>query len=174
MNFHHLIKERLSVRKFKPQKVSDVLIKQVVEAGIIAPSAVNYQPWIIVIISDERVLSDIHAAYPREWFNKTKQIIAVCGDHNQSWKRKHDHKDHCDIDVAIAVDHMTLMATELGLGTCWVCNFDPEMVSKALRLPQNIEPVALLPIGYPDVETNGIKNRKSYNDIVFQNYYSKQ
>ena len=52
-------------------------------------------------------------------------VIVICGDHGASWKRKADGKDLCDVDVAITTDHMTLQATELGLATCWICNFDP-------------------------------------------------
>ncbi|MDP4228060.1 MAG: nitroreductase family protein, partial [Bacteroidota bacterium] len=60
-----------------------------------------------------------------------------------------DEKDHCDIDAAIATDHMTLQATELGLGTCWICNFDPFLCKEILDLPENIEPVVILPLAYP-------------------------
>ncbi len=75
-------------------------------------------------------------------------LIVACGDHRLAWKRR-DGKDHCDIDVAIAVDHMTLAAAEIGLGTCWICSFDVPRCAKLLNLPANLEPIALLPIGYP-------------------------
>lgn len=171
MNFNQLILERHSVRKFKPQPVSDVVLTQVLEAGRMAPSAVNYQPWIFIVVSDDAVLERVHKAYPREWFSKTKQIIVVCGKHDESWKRPHDGKDHCDIDIAIAADHMTLMATELGLGTCWVCHFDPKIVTEALLLPEEMEPVALLPIGYPDESSVASKKRKPLEEVVYYDTY---
>jgi nitroreductase len=171
MNFLQLIRERYSVRAFRPEPVSDVLLKQVVEAGRLAPSACNNQPWYFIIINNPDVVSKIHDAYPRDWFAKTNQIIAVCGDRDRSWKRSYDAKDHLDIDVAIAVDHMTLFAAELGLGTCWVCHFDPAKVSKALALPSHVEPIALLPIGYPQVMDTPSKNRKDIDEIVFYNTF---
>ena len=82
-----------------------------------------------------------------------------------SWIRK-DGKDHCDIDVAIAVDHMTLAATDLGLGTCWVCAFDAKKCHKVLELPENLEVIALLPMGYPMEESEPEKKRKSIKDMV--------
>jgi nitroreductase len=149
MNFLQLIRERHSVRAFNPNLVSEVLLKQVIEAGRLAPSACNNQPWYFIVVDDANLLSLLHDAYPREWFSKTRQIIVVCGDRDRSWKRSYDAKDHLEIDVAIAVDHMTLLAAELGLGTCWVCHFDPDKVSRAMQLPSHIEPIVLLPIGYP-------------------------
>lgn len=171
MNFLQLIRERHSVRAFRAETVSDVLLKQVVDAGRLAPSACNNQPWCFIVIDDQVVLDQIHDAYPRDWFSKTQQIIAVCGDHEHSWKRSYDSKDHLDIDVAIAVDHMALMAAELGLGTCWVCHFDPIKVSKALALPSHIEPMVLLPIGYPAIIDAPSKNRKNISEVMFHNRF---
>lgn len=171
MNFQQLIRERHSVRSFRDEKVSEVLIHQVVDAARMAPSACNNQPWYFVVVDDADVLAQLHDAYPRDWFSKTKQIIAVCGDRQHSWKRSFDAKDHLDLDIAIAVDHMTLIAAELGLGTCWVCHFDPTKVKKALLLPHDIEPVVLLPIGYPSVTDIPHKNRKPLDEILFYNQY---
>jgi nitroreductase len=98
-------------------------------------------------------------------------VIVVCGDHKTSWKRGNDGKDHADIDVAIATDHMTLRAAELGLGTCWVCNFDAEKVSKALNLPGHLEPAVLLPIGRPEEVEAPPKKRKPLSELVKFNEY---
>lgn len=168
MHFNLLLKERYSVRSFKPAQVSKALITQVLEAGRMAPSASNKQPWYFISICEEEQLSKIKRSYPRDWFVKAPQFIVICGDHNSSWKRSYDSKDHCDIDVAIAIDHMTLRATELGLGTCWVCHFDPAMVSEILELPKDIEPIAILPIGYPANSEAPLKSRKSPDELFFK------
>jgi len=80
-----------------------------------------------------------------------------------------DGKDHCDVDVAIAVDHLILAATALGLGTCWVCAFDAEHVKQALGLPANLEPIALIPVGYQAVDRYLKKKRRDLEEIVSWN-----
>ncbi|NLK97692.1 nitroreductase family protein [Defluviitalea saccharophila] len=165
MNFIDLAKKRYSVRKFKDMAVEKEKILQVLEAGILAPSAVNYQPCHFIVITDEEIRSKVAETYPRPWFQSAPVIIVACGDHSQSWIRK-DGKDHCDIDVAIAVDHMTLAATDLGLGTCWVCAFDAKKCHEVLELPENLEVIALLPMGYPMEESEPEKKRKSIKDMV--------
>lgn len=170
MNFSELINSRVSVRKYKNTPVEEGKLLQVLEAGQVAPSAVNFQPWHFIVINESHQLAKIQNTYQREWIKQAPVIIVVCSDHSVSWKRNSDGKDSADIDVAIAVDHMTLMATELGLGTCWVCNFDVDNVSELLELPKHIEPCVLLPIGYPDTET-GIKKRKSLSEIVHRNKF---
>lgn len=171
MEFKSLITTRYSVRKYKPERLSEELLNEVLEAGRMAPTAVNYQPFVFIVINDPEKLKALYEAYPREWFAKAPQVIVICSDHSASWKRGHDGKDHADIDVAIATDHMTLRATELGLGTCWVCNFDPPKVSKALNLPGHIEPTVLLPIGRPEEVEAPIKKRKPLSELVRFNGY---
>lgn len=170
MNFLWLAKSRFSVRKYKSTPVEEEKLLKILEAGQAAPSAVNFQPWYFIVVDEKSTLEEIHAAYPREWIKQAPLIIVACSDHSQSWKRALDNKDSADIDIAIAVDHMTLMATELGLGTCWVCNFDVKNCSKILGLPDHIEPVVLLPLGYPDIETP-IKKRKPLQEIAHRNKF---
>lgn len=78
-----------------------------------------------------------------------------------------DGKDHADIDVAIAVEHLCLAATEQGLGTCWVCNFDVPLCREVLQLPVHIEPAVLIPVGYPAEQEMSTKKRKSLDEILF-------
>ena len=96
-------------------------------------------------------------------------FIVACEDHSQSWKRGSDGKDHADIDVAIAVEHICLAAAEQGLGTCWVCNFDVARCKEVLNLPENIEPAVIIPLGYPEREeqfAESEKKRKGAEEIV--------
>lgn len=173
MHFNQLLRERYSVREYKPLKVSKALVVEVLEAGRMAPSAANKQPWNFVLVEEDENLKMIKTAYGREWIKDVPQIIVICGNHNESWKRAIDRKDHCDVDAAIAIDHMTLRAAELGLGTCWVCHFDPDIVKKTLNLPEHIEPIALLPIGYPMESKAPVKKRKAFSDVVFEEVYGK-
>jgi nitroreductase len=167
MNFLDLVKKRISVREYLDKSLDESLIEKVLEAGRLAPSACNYQPWLFIVISKEEVRRKFEHAYPRRWFLQAPVIIAVCCDHNRSWRRKSDEKDFGDIDAAIALDHMTLAAAELGLGTCWIGNFIIQEVRTILELPPSVEPVALTPLGFPVGEPLPTpKNRKSLNEIV--------
>lgn len=170
MRFIDLVKTRYSVRNYLNKPVEREKLEQILEAARLAPSAVNYQPWVFYVLrSGSEKYEKIGASYHREWFKQAPVYIVACADKNQSWKRKADGKDHADIDVSIAIDHMTLQIVELGLGTCWVCNFDTDKCREAVDMPDNLEPVALLPIGYPaDNDAFEVKEklRKPLTDIA--------
>jgi len=171
MTFNELASKRYSVRKYQDKAVEREKILQILEAARIAPSATNAQPWHFIVLTEEEIKSKIAQVYPRDWFAKAPVIIVACGDHSKSWKRK-DGKDHCDIDLAIAVDHITLAAADLCLGTCWVCAFDAKLCHEILELPENLEPIALIPLGYPQDASIPPKNRKSLEEIVSWEGYS--
>ncbi len=169
MTFIELAKRRYSCRNYDFRPVEQDKLELILEAARIAPSAVNYQPWHFIVIQEKENLKKVHGVYHREWFQTAPCVIVICGDHNQSWKRKQDGKDHCDIDIAIAVDHMTLQATEFGLATCWICNFDKEKTTKILNLPLYLEPIVILPMGYPLDQpdpSRHVEKRKKIQDIV--------
>lgn len=169
MQFKDLISARQSVRSFKAKVPSKELLTQVLNAARVAPSAVNFQPWQFIVVSEKDKLEALYGCYHREWFKSVPACIVVVGNHNEAWHRKADNKDHTDIDVAIAIDHLTLQAADLGLGTCWVCNFEVSQVATLFDLPTYLEPIALLPIGYPlDMENLKFKEkkRKPLDEIV--------
>jgi nitroreductase len=124
---------------------------------------VNYQPWHFIIVMTQENKVKIEEAYPREWLKKAPVYIVACGDHDKSWKRG-DGRDSLDIDLSIAIDHLTLQATELGLATCWVCNFNVQILRANLKLPDHLEPVAIIPIGFPndqpDIQRHDSKRKK--------------
>lgn len=166
MRFSQLIIKRYSVREFKNTPVESHKLEQVLEAARMAPSAVNFQPWHFIVVTRPENLAKLHLTYHREWFRTAPVIIIACADHSQSWKRNIDGKDSAEIDVAIAVDHITLQAADLNLGTCWVCNFDTQRCAEALKLPGHIEPVAMIPLGYPAIEKAPGKKRKALEEII--------
>jgi nitroreductase len=170
MTFLELAKKRCSCRHYDTRPVEQKKLNLVLEAGRIAPSAANVQPWHFFVFRKQENIRQLWEAYGRDWFKTAPCVIVICGNHKQSWKRN-DGKDHCDIDIAITTDHMTLQAAELGLGTCWICNFDRKKLSRALDLPDYMEPVVVLPLGYPLDECNPDRHkdkRKSMDDIVTQ------
>lgn len=170
MNLNKLFLERKSVRSYSTKKIDKDTIIEILNATRLAPSAVNYQPWRFFVCSSEDIKQQIVESYPRNWFKTAPLYIVACTDKSQSWKRTADNKDHGNIDVAIAITHLTLKATELGLGTCWVCNFDINILKDALNLDKLLEPVAIIPIGYPtedtSIKTEQQKKRKSIEEIT--------
>lgn len=170
MNINKLFLDRKSVRSFSNKQIDKETIVELLNATRLAPSAVNYQPWRFFICSGEEIKQRIVESYPRKWFQTAPLYIVACVDKSQSWKRAADNKDHGNIDVAIAITHLTLKATELGLGTCWVCNFDANVLANTLNLDQVLEPVAIIPIGYPtdeaSLETEQPKKRKSIEEFT--------
>jgi nitroreductase len=173
MDFIQLAKNRYSCRNFDNKPVEQEKLDLVLEAGRIAPSAANLQPWYFIVIKEKENLEKIWKVYSREWFRNAPCVIIICGNHSQSWKRK-DRKDHCDIDIAITTDHMTLEAADLGLGTCWICNFDAELCTKLFNLPANLEPIVLLPLGYPSGTSDPDRHetqRKLLKDLLSYETY---
>lgn len=165
MNFNKLIISRFSVRSYTSQTVDREIILEILEAARMAPSAVNYQPWHFIVVTEPENLAELLEVYPRSWFKEAPVCILICADHRQSWKRKSDGKDFADVDAAIAIDHLVLKATELGLGTCWVCNFDTLLTREKFNLPEHIEPIALIPLGYTTSDAP-VKSRKPLSEMV--------
>jgi nitroreductase len=153
--FTEIAKKRFSCRSYKNKPVEKDKVKKIIEAARIAPSANNFQPWFFYVIQDDKkLLTQIHNTYHREWFNDAQVVIVACADYSKAWRRQEDGKNHAEIDTAIAIDHITLQATDLGLATCWVCHFDVLKVKEVLQIPDYQEPIALIPIGYCNSEAN--------------------
>jgi nitroreductase len=165
MELKDAVRERYSVRNFREQEVPRKELEKILEWTSMAPSAVNFQPWHFIVITEKIRLEAIWNVYHRQWIHSAPVIIVACMNHQESWKRSIDGHDFGEVDVAIAIDHLTLAATACGLGTCWVCNFDVAGCKNILNLPSHIEPLALIPIGYP-ASTMPAKKRKSLNEIV--------
>jgi nitroreductase len=166
MELLKIISKRRSVRQFLPDSIEPEKIDYLLECARLAPSAVNAQPWKFILVKSSEKKLLLHQCYSREWFSSAPLYIMALGDTRQSWKRKPDGKDHCDIDIAIAFEHLILAAAEQGLGACWVCNFDVALCCKLFDLPAGIIPVAITPIGYPAHDLETVTNRKTIREIT--------
>ena len=167
--FLDLAEKRRSVRAYKPDEVPDELLQQVLEAGRLAPSACNKQPWRFIVVRSETVRRALGAAYAREWFWKAPVVIAVCILPKEAWVRSFDGQNYAMVDGALALDHMMLAAAELGLGTCWIGAFDPLAVREILGLPDGVEVVGLTPLGFPDVEANPrVRSRRPLGETTMK------
>ena len=170
MNFKEICKDRYSVRSYLSKEIEKEKIDYILECARLAPSAANRQPWLFYVVTNKEVCEGLHNAYPRDWFAEAPLYIVICKDTAQSWKRTNsDGKDHADIDIAIAAEHLCLAALEQSLGACWVCNFDPQMVRDTLKIEDpSVEPVVIFPIAYID-EANSKhpkRVRKEISEIV--------
>ncbi|MDS0525438.1 nitroreductase family protein [Clostridium sp. SHJSY1] len=173
MNFLQLAKERYSVRKFSDKKVEREKLNLILEAGRVAPTAVNYQPQRILVIENEESLIKLKSCTPYH-FNAPMAIL-ICYDSTTSWKRHYDNEDMGAVDASIVTTHMMLQAQELGLGTTWVGHFDADLMKKTFELPEYLVPVALLPLGYPSSDSvphpKLHDNRLKIDDTVFFNSF---
>ena len=105
------------------------------------------QPHRFIVVQDEEGLEKIKKAAN---IFEAPLVIIICGDHHNVWRRPYDGKSMIDIDTSISTDHIMLAATDLHLGTLWICNFKPEIIKREFNLPDHIEPINILAIGYTD------------------------
>lgn len=172
MDFMALAKKRYSVRSYLDKKVETEKLEIILEAGRIAPTGANRQPQRLIVVQEAEGLRKLKKA--ANVYGAPLAII-ICGDHDSAWKRSYDRKDITDIDTSIVTDHMMLQATDLGLGTLWVCHFNPAVIKEEFNLPDNVEPVNILGIGYADGEAESPdrhdKVRYPLKDMVFYERY---
>jgi nitroreductase len=147
MTFSDLSKERYSVRKFKTTPVEKELLDKILETGRVSPTACNNQPQRILVLQSREAMDKLKKCTPCHF--DAPMAMIICYDQTASWKRPYDKKDHGDIDAGIVCASMMFEAAELGLGTTWVCYFDPAAVIREFSLPENIVPSSILPLGYP-------------------------
>ena len=169
MDFLELAEKRRSVRAYKPEAVPEPMLQHVLDAGRLAPSACNKQPWRFIVVRSETGRRALGAAYAREWFWKAPVVIAVCILPKEAWVRSYDGKNYAMVDGALAMDHMTLAAAGLGLGTCWIAAFDPAAAREILGLPDGVDIVGMTPLGFPDVEANPrVRSRRPLGETVMK------
>ena len=164
MEFAELIKKRYSVRAYKADAVEEDKLQQVLEAARLAPTAANRQPFRIIVIHTAGREAELRRIYDRGWFVQAPLLLCACGIPAQTWRRS-DGKNYNDVDVSIAMDHLVLAATDLGLGTCWVAAFNPAAARQVLGLPDDVEPVAFTPLGYSTDQPRP-KERKALSELV--------
>ena len=165
MDIYEAVANRKSVRAFQDKDVPEEIISRLLEAGRLAPSASNRQEWRFIVVRNSTTRERLsEAAMGQKFVGEAPVVIACCAETD-------GHVMACGqacypIDVAIAVDHITLCATSEGLGTCWIGAFDEGKVKEILGIPPQIRVVGLLPIGYPKDSSRIEKNRLPLKEIV--------
>lgn len=147
MEFFELITERYSVRKFRPEHLPQDLIDRILTAGLKAPTGCNYQPYRILVLNTDDSIAKLKNCTRCHF--KAPTALLVCHNRAESWKRPYDGALASPVDAAIVTTHMMLAAWDLGAGSCWVMHFDPAAMRKTYHIPGELEPLALLVMGYP-------------------------
>jgi nitroreductase len=169
MEYNDLIRVRESIRDYDPQKpVSRETLERILDAGRMAPSACNCQPWEFLVIESPEMLEKMRACYHREWFKDAPHILVVLGLKDKAWVRGFDGYNSIETDLSIVMTHLILAAENEGVGTCWIEAYDPAILRKALELDDNQVVFSITPLGYTrqGFSKRGTKNRRPLEEIV--------
>lgn len=165
------MKTRRSIRRYKPDPVPEELLKAVLNAARLAPTANNAQPWRMIVVRDEDTKRKLVAgANGQKFIAQAPVVIVACGLPDEAFATAGGYMSSHVIDVSISLDHLTLAAHSLGLGTCWVAWFKEERIRDALGIPEDVRVVALTPLGYPD-EAPEKTPRKNLEELVLYERY---
>lgn len=169
MEFYDLIQNRESIRDYNPDKVvPEAVLNRILNAGRLAPSASNRQPWTFVLISSPEKLEEVRSCYHREWFKQAPHILVIVGNKADAWVRSYDGYNSLETDAAIAMDHIILAAENEGVGACWIIAYEHDKLAKAIGLNPQEEVFCITPLGYQNEGFQKRKNkiRKSLDEVV--------
>ena len=165
MDLHDSIRVRRSIRAYKPDPIEPDKLDRILEAGRLAPSACNLQPWHFVVVTDPDLRKGFTKVYKQPWISDAPVILIVCADTEKAWKRW-DGQEFWQVDCAIAMQNIISAAAAEGLGTCWIAAFDEPACVEFLNLPQGIRPVVITPIGYAAETKEPVSDRLALDDIL--------
>ncbi len=163
MDFMDLASQRYSVRKFENRPLAQDDIDCILQAGHLAPTGCNYQPQRILVINSETALEKLRNCTKCHFGTQT--AFLVCYNKDECWTRKYDGKTCGVSDACIVATHMMLSAFEIGVGSTWVMHFDPFAMRESFGIPENIEPVALLVMGYPAPDAKPLDLHSQYRPM---------
>ena len=150
MSVLNAIRMRRSIREYLSKEIPADVKERLLESLRFAPSACNIQPWRFILIADAQRRRQVAEACKRQmWMADAPLIVAGCGIPLEAYRHMGGYGNSADVDVAIALDHLTLVAAEEGLGTCWIGAFDEKAVKRILSVPDDVRIIALTPVGYP-------------------------
>ena len=174
MEFNDLIEKRFSVRKFKNDHLPKDVIDKILDAAHKAPTGCNYQPQRILVLNTDESMEKLRGC-TKCHFNAPTAML-VCHNKNETWKRPYDGAVSSPVDAVIVTTYMMLAAENSGVGSCWVMHFDPEAVRDTFDIPENIEPTALLILGYPADDAKPLSmhyENRPIDEVVFYDRFPK-
>ncbi len=150
MDVMQAIRTRRSVRAYSSKPLPADVLERMKQSLRCAPSACNLQPWRFILVMDEKLRNAVaQASCGQSWMAGAPVIVVACGFPDQAYKRMGGYGNSVDVDLAIALDHLTLAAVAEGLGTCWIGAFKESEVKKLLDIPDSVKVVAMTPLGFP-------------------------
>lgn len=160
MSLVDVVLSRRSIRRYEEKKVPRDVLEKILEAGRLAPSAGNRQPWHFIVVTDDEIKQKLsHRKWT--WFVKDSAFTVVgCGYTGDAYSRRKS-----TIDTAIALQNMVIAALALGVGSCWIGDFEQKEVKKLFNIPQDWKVIALVSFGYPTEQPES-KRRKPLEEIV--------
>jgi nitroreductase len=176
MDIFKAIQSRRSCRKFPEKVVEFEKISLMLEAASHAPSAGNLQQWKFIVVNEKGVIQKLaRHTFGQHWLDKAPVVIAVCSHCEKCAMHygKRGSELYSIQNTAAAIENMLLIATGLGLGTCWVGAFETEKIKSVLAIPGNINIHALIAVGYPG-EKPGEKKMDPMRGFVFFNSYGRR
>ena len=176
MDLFQAIERRRSVRAYKEGAVDEEDLNRILEAGILAPSAGNIQPWEFIITKKSVVKTGLaEAASQQTFITEAPVVITVCAKEDDSAARYGDRgrRLYSIQDTAAAIENMLLAATALGYGTCWIGAFDEAMVKNVLRIAPKVRPVAIIPVGLPKGSNPPAVPRKHLTKVIHSEFYAE-
>ena len=164
MDVMEAISKRRSIRSWQDKPVEKEKLERVLEAGRLAPSANNRQPWRFVVVTDETTRKNLAtAANDQAFVGEAPVVLVGCAVETD---RIMACGQHCyPIDIAIAMTNMTLTAVAEGLGTCWIGAFNEDKVKKVLDIPEEVRVVELMPLGYPEGPPKPARSHKTLQEF---------
>ncbi|MGQ9759807.1 MAG: nitroreductase family protein [Candidatus Methanomethylicaceae archaeon] len=172
MDVFEALERRRSIRSYLPDPVPENIVERILEAGNLAPSAGNIQPWHFIVVTDKAKRAALSAGRFAKFVSEAPVVIVGCGNERASPK-------WYAIDTAIAMQNMVIAATGEGLGSCWVGSFDEDEVRRLLKIPEEYRVIAMLTIGYPrEADLLGkiiklVRRKKELKDIVSSEEYGR-
>ena len=171
MSILEIIKQRRSVRRYRPDPIHEDVLRRVLDAARFSPSGKNLQPWKFILVRDESLKQHLaDASVGQSFIAEAPVVIVACAFPDKCYSRMGNYMKSWPVDVAIAVEHMMLQAQEEGLGTCWIGAFEEKEVKALLHVPEGVRVLALTPLGYPD-ENPSPRGRKDLQEIISYDLY---
>ena len=174
MDVFEAVQQRRSIRAYQDKPVPRETIEKILEAGRLAPSARNSEPWHFIVVTDAEKRKALSKGMFAKFLTQVPAVIVACGDHKAS-------PDWYAVDVGLAVENMVLTATGEGLGTCCVGSFNEKDVKAVLKIPENFEVIVMIAVGYSaqkvDLSSkllNLVRTRKTLSEVASEEEFGKR